>query len=448
MKKLSSIPAAPQALPLVGHLLPLLRNPTAFLDSLPAYGDMVKIRVGPFSMVVLCDPGLTHQVLLDDRTFDKGGPIYDRAREVSGNGIGTSHHDEHRRLRRLVQPSFHPSRLPGYAETMTACIDETASSWRSGQVLDVPAEMMAITSKIAIATLFSGALSQGELDKLLDASMTLLAGFYRRMFLVPPLDRLPLPSNRAYTRARNHLHEVCGQIIAQRRVDGTDHEDLVSALLAAHDVETDGRGMTDAEIIDTIVAILLAGIENTASALAWSLDFLAQHPQVERQLHAEVDTVLNGAAATYADLHHLEFTNRVITETLRLRPPAWFFTRTVTADTHLGGHFLPAGTNVAYSPYLIHHRHDLHNAPEDFDPDRWDPQRPQPHRHAMIPFASGARKCPGDTFAMAEATLALASITARWQLEHAPGIERRPALSLTLKHRALPMRTRPRTVVR
>jgi cytochrome P450 len=196
------------------------------------------------------------------------------------------------------------------------------------------------------------------------------------------------------------------------------------------------------------VAILLAGIENTASALAWALDFLAQHPEIERQLHTEVDTVLDGAAATHADLPRLEFTNRVINETLRLRPPAWFFTRTVTADTRLGGHFLPAGTNVAYSPYLIHHRPDLHHAPEDFDPGRWDPQRPQPHRHAMIPFASGARKCPGDTFAMAEATLALATITARWQLEHAPGIQRRPALSLTLKHRALPMRTRPRFVAR
>ncbi|WP_413760693.1 cytochrome P450 [Streptomyces sp. MMBL 11-3] len=446
MKKSQSIPTAPRALPLVGHLLPLVRNPTLFLDSLPAHGDMVKIRVGPFSMVVLCDAGLTHQVLLDDRTFDKGGPIYDRAREVSGNGIGTSHHDEHRRLRRLVQPSFHSSRLPGYAETMTACIDEAVSSWRAGQILDVPTEMMAITSKIAMATLFSGALSREELDKLLDAGMTLLAGFYRRMFLIPPLDRLPLPGNRSYTRARDHIHEVCGQIIAQRRVDGTDHEDLVSALLSAHDVDTDGRGMTDAEIIDTIVAILLAGIENTASALAWALDFLAQHPEVERQVHDEVDTVLSGATATHADLRHLEVTNRVITETLRLRPPAWFFTRTVTADTRLGGHFLPAGTNVAYSPYLIHHRPDLHNRPEDFDPDRWDPRGPQPPRHAMIPFASGARKCPGDTFAMAEATLALATITARWRLEHAPGTERRPALSLTLKPRALPMRTWPRTV--
>ncbi|WP_225625950.1 cytochrome P450 [Streptomyces werraensis] len=444
MKSLHSIPTAPKALPLVGHLAPLLRDPIAFLSTLPTYGDLVKIRLGPFPMVVVCDPDLTHQVLLDDRTFDKGGPMYDRAREVSGNGIGTSMHAEHRRLRRLVQPSFHPFRLPGYAQTMTACIDETTASWRPGQVLDVPGEMMAITSKIAIETLFSNTLPRDELDRLLDAGMTLFAGFYKRMFLVPPLDRLPSPGNHSYTRARDHLHETCRRIIAQRRIDGTDHDDLLSALLTAQDGETDGRGMTDAEIIDTIVAILLAGIETTAAALAWALDLLAQHPETERRLHAEVDTVLNGAPATHADLSRLQFTNRVITETLRLRPPVWFFTRTVTADTRLGGHFLPAGTSVAYSSYLIHHRPDLHDAPEDFDPDRWDPERPQPPRHSLIPFAAGARKCPGDNFAMAEATLALATISARWRLEHAPDTQRRPALSITLRPRKLPMVVRGR----
>ncbi|MFE2337380.1 cytochrome P450 [Streptomyces coelicoflavus] len=446
MKNLQSIPTAPKALPLVGHLMPLLRNPTAFLSSLPAYGDLVKIRLGPFPLVVVCDPVLTHQVLLDDRTFDKGGPMYDRAREVSGNGIGTSMHAEHRRLRRLVQPSFHPFRLPGYAQTMTGYIDEATASWQPGQVLDVPDEMMSITSKIAIATLFSNTLPRNELDRLLDAGKTLFAGFYKRMFLVPPLDRLPTPGNRAYARARDSLHLTCGQIIAQRRADGTDHDDLLSALLAARDVETDGQGMTDEEIIDTIVAILLAGIETTASALTWALDLLAQHPKVERRLHDEVDTVLNGAPATHADLPHLRFTNRVITETLRLRPPAWFFTRTVTTDTRLGGHFLPAKTSVAYSSYIIHHRSDLHDQPEDFDVDRWDPEHPQPPRNSLIPFAAGARKCPGDNFAMAEATLALATITTRWRLEHALGAKRRPALSITLRPRKLPMRPRPRAV--
>ncbi|WP_262041697.1 cytochrome P450 [Streptomyces sp. Isolate_219] len=129
----------------------------------------------------------------------------------------------------------------------------------------------------------------------------------------------------------------------------------------------------------------------------------------------------SGNPATHADLPRLELTERIIFETLRLYPQGWFLTRTVTHDTHLGGHPLPAGTSLAYSPYLIHHRPDLYTDPESFDPDRWDPKRPQPPRHAFIPFATGARKCIGDTFAMAEATLALATITARWRLKHLPG---------------------------
>ncbi|ANZ14770.1 Cytochrome P450 [Streptomyces noursei ATCC 11455] len=115
-----SIPTAPRARPCVGHLVPLLWDPLAFLNSLPAHGKLVRIRLGPFALVVICDPELTHQVLIDDRLFDKGGPLIGRLREVPGDGAATCPHSAHRRLRRLAQPAFHPARLPGYAEPMTA----------------------------------------------------------------------------------------------------------------------------------------------------------------------------------------------------------------------------------------------------------------------------------------------------------------------------------------
>ncbi|MFH8680802.1 cytochrome P450 [Streptomyces lydicus] len=119
--------------------------------------------------------------------------------------------------------------------------------------------------------------------------------------------------------------------------------------------------------------------------------------------------------------------------------------RTVTQDTQLGRHPLPAGTSLAYSPYLIHHRPDLYTDPDTFDPDRWDPRRPQPPRNAFISFATGARKCIGDTFAMAEATLALATITARWRLKHLPGHHRtRPVLEASIGPGELRMRPTPR----
>ncbi|MFD7491118.1 cytochrome P450 [Streptomyces sp. NPDC059832] len=245
--------------------------------------------------------------------------------------------------------------------------------------------------------------------------------------------------------AHTRLRHTCDLLIAERRADGTDHGDLLSALVAARDLEDGGRGMTDAEISDTILTVFLAGTETTASTLAWALDLLARHPEIEQRLHTEVDTVLRGNPASHADLPRLELTERIITETLRLYPSAWFLTRTVTHDTHLGGHPLPAGTSVAYSPYLIHHRPDLHTDPETFDPDRWDPQRPQAPRNAFIPFATGARKCIGNTFAMTEATLALATITARWSLKHLPGQPPvRPVLGASFGPGRLRMHATPR----
>lgn len=444
MKSVTGIPPASRALPVLGHVVPLLRDPLAFLTSLPAHGDLVHIRLGPFPMIVICDPELTHQALLADGVFDKGGPLFDRAREVVGDGLASCPHSAHRRLRRLAQPAFHPARLPGYAQIITSSVEEVTGSWSAGQILDVPAEMTRITSQVAASALFSGSLPPDEVGQLQDDIRTIVGGFLQRMFLIPPLDRLPLPRNRSFERARARLRHTCEQVIAQRRADGTDHGDLLSALIAAHDPEYGDRGMTDAEISDTVNTFFVGAIETTASLLAWTLDLVSGHPQIERRLHDEIDAVLDGAPPVHADIPRLPLTGHVLTEALRLRPPGWFITRTVTEDTRLGGHLLPAGTTVVYSPYIIHHRPDLYDQPETYDPDRWNPDRPQPPRNALIPFAAGARKCIGDTFAMTEATLTLASTMARWRLEHLPGHQTRPALSAALRPRELRMRAIPR----
>ncbi|MEU8761766.1 cytochrome P450 [Streptomyces sp. NPDC048659] len=443
MKDFRSIPTAPRALPLLGHVVPLLRDPLAFLTALPALGELVRVRLGPIGVVVICDPELTRQALLDDRTFDKGGPLYDRLREVIGNGVISCPHQDHRRLRRLSQPAFHPGRLPDYARAMTDRTRETTDTWRPGQVLDVPAEMLRVSAAIATATLFSDALSPAAHGRLLGDVTTVVQSLYRRMLMVPPLDRLPLPGNRAHLGARTRLHTAVEEVIAARRADPTDYGDLLSALVAAHDPEDpeEGRpGMSGTEIVDTVVSFFLAGIESTAATLTSALDLLARHPEVERRLHAEVDAVLDGAPATHEDLPRLPLTGRIVTETLRLRPPGWFFTRAVTADTELGGHRLPRGTSVAYSPYLIHHRPELYPDPTRFDPDRWDPERPQPPRHAFLPFALGARKCVGDAFSMIETSLVLATVASRWRLESVPGHPGRLAPSVTLEMRDLRLR--------
>jgi len=432
----------PGALPLIGHAIPMLRDPLTFLSSLPAYGELAWIRVGPFRVAVLCDAELTRQVLLDDRVFDKGGLLVERGREVVGNGVGTCPHAEHRRQRRLIQPAFHPSCFPGYALVMTEQIGAVADSWRSGQTIDVLAEMLKITSATTARTMVAArALEPDALGEIIDDFSVILAGMYRRMFVPPPLDRIPTPGKIRYDRARARLRRTLGQVIADYRSTGVDGGDILSTLIRSGD---GGDGPSDAEIVDEMVTLFLAGTESTASVLAWAWHTLGQRPDLEERLHVEVDRVLAGTGPSFAALPALELTNHIITETLRLYPPGWLFTRITTEDTHIGGHPVPAGTTVVYSPYLIQHS-QLYDDPERFDPDRWDSQlAPPPPRGAFVAFSAGPRKCLGDSFAITEATLALAAIASRWRLRPIPGQVVRATVDTTLRPRGLRMRVEER----
>lgn len=446
MRTGSTVAAAPGALPLLGHTLSLLRDPLRFLTSLSAHGDLVRIRIGRIEAIVVCTPELVRQILLKDRIFDKDGPFHDRSREALGDGLATCPHRSHRRQRRLTQPAFHPARLPSYAQVMTKQITEVTASWQDGQVLDVLPEMMTLTARTAVETMFSDALPRAALSAVLDDFNTILATIYTRVLIPPPLDRLLVVTNRRYDRARARLRRIIGRVITDRRASGVDRGDLLSTLLTARD-PADRQGLSDTEIVDQVITFFLAGSETTATTLAWAVHLLAGHPEVERRLHAEVDAVLAGAVARFDDLPKLELTSGVVTETLRMYPPAWILARATTTDTHLGGHPLPAGSLLFYSPYLLHHRPDLYPNPENFDPDRWtDGHRAPPAREAFIPFAGGARKCIGDTFAVTEITLALATLATRWRLCLLPGRHVHPARAVLLQPRGLQMRATLRSL--
>lgn len=445
------VPVAPGGLPLLGHLLPLLRDPLAFLTSLPEHGRLVRIRLGSAAAIVVCDPELTRQVLVDDRTFDKGGPMFIRLREVLGDGLVTCPHSRHRRQRRLIQPGFHRDRLPSYARAMTANIDAVTASWRDEQILDIHQELTNFTLTTLTDAVFSDALPPAVFQQTVDDISTVLAGCYRRMIMPQLWNRLPTPANRRYYQAISRLHQAVSYAIGERRAGSTDSGDLLSTLLESRipldqEITGHGSGMTDTEISDQVVTFFLAGTETTATTLAWTMLTLAQHPEIEKQIHAEVDTVLDGSPAGWEHLPKLQYTNRVVTETLRMYPPGWIVTRTAATDTSLGGHPIPAGTTIIYSPYHIQRRADLYSDPERFDPDRWDPlKRPQPPRSGFIVFGGGARKCIGDVFGIAEAVLAVATITARWNLHLLPGQQTRPAASVSLNPPHLRLRVSART---
>ncbi|MFI1801183.1 cytochrome P450 [Streptomyces sp. NPDC020379] len=441
-----TLATAPGAWPLLGHAFLLARRPFQFVASLPAHGDLVRIRLGPHEAYVVCHPDLVHQALVEDRVVDKGGPFYDRLREVAGNGLGTCQATDHRRQRRLVQPAFRRDRMPGYATIMSEETTALIADWHDDQVLNVPAAMDRLTTAVIARCLLGASADPGtdasELFAVYRSVDAVSSGISRRVMVpVPMIGKLPTPGNRHFTQAQAHLRQLTETLIADYRSAGVDHADLLSMLLAAPD--GDDQGLSDTEIHDQVITFLLAGTETTASVLSWAWHLIGTHPHIQHQLQTETDTVLGGRPAHHSDLPALELTGRIVNETLRLYPPAWMTTRTTTTDTLLGGHALPAGTTLIYSAYQIHRRADLFPDPDRFDPDRWQ-STGNPPKGTWIPFGGGARKCIGDTFALTQITLTLATIAAHWQLQPIPGKQVRPARRATLTPRELSMRLHQR----
>ncbi|MEU7133709.1 cytochrome P450 [Streptomyces sp. NPDC046261] len=432
---------APGALPLLGHFPQLARDPLRFLGSLPAHGDLVEVRA-PFQRVyVLCHPALAQQALTDGRTFDRTGPVFDRVRAEMGNGLATCSHAAHRRQRLMVQPAFRRERLGRYAEVMREEIPVLMRGWRPGQVVDMVDAMFTLTTSVAVRTLFSSRVDARTTAGLRECLDTFLRGVYRRN-LLPFTTVLPTPANRRYTRALDRWRLYVRRIVDEaRRTQGTGPDDLLSWLLAARD-ETD-TGLSEQELHDQIAVLVLAGAETTSGALAWAWHLLAAHPGAEARLHAEVDAELRGGSAGLEDLPRLAHTARVVKETLRLYPPAWIIPRTVTRETALAGRALSAGALLLFSPYVLHRRADAFPEPHRFLPERWQPEaadRPAALRTAFLPFGAGPTKCVGESFALTEACLAVASIAARWRPRPVPGVTVRPAPRTVLAPETLPMR--------
>ncbi len=424
---------APGALPLVGHSAQLLWRPLRFLTSLPRHGDLVRVRLGPRVVYVPCHPEIFRHVFKNDHIYDKGGPYYDRARDVVGNSLVTSRWAEHRQQRKIMQPSFDHSRVGRYASLMTEEADTMMTTWRPGDIVDVARAMESHTQRVTTRALFGMPADHHAVVEMERSLPILVEGVYRRM-LVPPgiLSLFPSRTNRRYNRARARIWRLTEEIIHEGRRQSTHQDGLLSALLCAHSEETDEL-LTNQEIFDQVVIVLLAGTETTAKTLGFTFYLLAKHPDVEDRVHREIDAALAGRSPTFEDLAQLTYTRQVITESLRLYPPTWIFTRVTTAADELAGHQLPKGATLLLSPYLLHRDPSVFPNPESFDPDRWRPDKARTTpRGAMLAFGMGSRKCIGDQFALTEATLTMATIAARWRLRPPAGMTLRPTPRATL----------------
>jgi cytochrome P450 len=388
---------------------------------------------------------------MDPHTFDKGGPLYDRLGKLMGDGLVTCRQPTHRDKRRLLQPGFRPSHVAAYTDLVTEEAESVCEGWQAGRDVPVTEAMMTLTTRVISRVLLSDSLDDTTTAQVRDCLTDVVRGlFLRTVVPIDTLFRLPTPANRRYRRALSRLHAIIDTAIAERR-RGTDRDDVLGTLLAATRGDDRAAAITDREVHDHLITLLLTGVEAPALCLADAFSLLARHPEAERRLHAELDAVLPGGRRPGPDdLPDLVYTRCVVSETLRHSSPGWLFTRVATRETELAGCRLPKGSTVLYSPYLLHHDPSSFPDPERFDPDRWLPGRPTAEqRRAMMPFSAGNRKCLGDEFAMVEATLALATIAGLRRLRHLPGyVEQTPRPAITLGPRSLVMACAARSPVR
>ncbi|MEU6840683.1 cytochrome P450 [Streptomyces sp. NPDC046716] len=440
-------PPAPGGAPLVGHAWNLLRDPLAFLTSLRDGGEVVRIRLGPKNAVAVNAPELVER-LLRSPDYLVGGALWDTLGVLLGQGVATSNGARHRRQRRALQPAFRPDRIAEYGVLMAEEAQRTADGLRPGQTVDIAGEMFRTATRTAARSLLCIEALDERAERLCTALGTVFDGMYRRMILsVGPLYRLPLPANRRFERALADLHRLVDEIIAERRdarASGDNAEALLTTLLQARD--ENGELVTEQEVHDQVIALLVAGGENVAKTLAWTLQLLAEHPEHERRLYEEVESVTGGRPVAFGDLKELAYMRNLITESMRIRPAAWIFTRVAAVDTELGGYRIPAGTDIFYSPYAMQRDPRSFEDALDFDPDRWLPERrTRAAQVAHQPFGTGNRKCPGDHYSMTELALTLGTLVAKWRFVRVPETDSTPRLGITLQPRNAALRVEART---
>jgi cytochrome P450 len=439
------VPPKPRVpgLPLLGHLLQFRRDRFGLLvDIGKEERDLVSMRMGFFGILMASSGRLAHEILVEKAdAFIKSRGLSVFAKPLLGDGLLTSEHDVHKRQRRMMAPVFAHKRITSYGDVM---VDKTlASAVAIGKKseTDLADEMMRLTLEIVGKTLFDAELA-GEASAVGEAltfAMQQMMDSMVRMVPTPPA--VPTPGNLKLRHAIRRLDEVVYGMIRERRASGVDRGDMLGMLLATRDAD-DGTGLSDREVRDQAMTIMLAGHETTANTLAWSFYLLGRHPEVREGLEREIDTVLAGRAPTVADLPSLPYSLAVIKEAMRLYPPAYMLGRRATRELTIGDARVEKGQVVIVNVVGIHRRRDAFPDPERFDPERFTPEREKAlPPQGYMPFGAGPRICIGNHFALMEGQLLLATLAQklRFDLVSKEPVDTEPLVTLRPKG-GLPVR--------
>ncbi len=430
----AAIPQGPRGGRVMGNMREFNSDSLKFIERCAReFGDVVLTRFLYVPALFLFNPEHIEYVLAaGSKNFIKPAslrsPFFHR---LVGNGLVTSEGDFWRRQRRLAQPAFHHQRISSYGETMVEYTERMLSTWSAGQTLDAHEQMMTLTRAVVAKTLLSADVSADSRD-IDEALSRIVQPFAAQATLKWILDnRLPTPAHLRFNRDVRKIDRFVYRLIQERRASREDTGDLLSMLLGAQD--EDGSGMTDKQLRDELMTIFLAGHETTALALTWAFYLLAENPQAEAKLAAELEEVLGGRAPTVEDMPRLRYAEWVVKESMRLYPPAWGLGRECVRECEVGGYRVPVGMQIFAFQWVVQRDPRWFADPLDFRPERWgEESASRLPKYAYFPFGGGPRLCIGNYFATMEAVLILSTVARRFRLRLAPGpeVELMPAMSL------------------
>lgn len=431
-----SIPG-PSGLPLVGSLLELRSKGLLqfYLEAWQEYGDVARFQMGPMTIYQFVRPEHIQHILVKNQDNYVKGFSHDKLRVPLGLGILTNEGESWRQQRRLMAPTFTPKAVTRFAGLMLAETDRMLERWQArpaGEPLAINLEMMRLAMSIISRSMFD--IDIGEEFAGAGQALTFILEFAnkRTISLIDPPLFLPTPLNQGLKRSLKTLDDFLYGIIAERRQKPAAG-DLLSLLMHARDPDT-GQTMSDAQLRDEMLIIFFAGHETTATLLTWTWALLSQHPDVEGELHAELQRVLGGRSPTLDDVDALPYTRMVLDEVLRLYPPVAITARDAVEDDDIDGYPISAGSMVTLNPYLTHRHPEFWEKPEAFYPEHFSPEHVEARpRYAYFPFGAGPRVCLGKHFALLEAMLALGEIAQRYRLRLVPGQSVAPIWSGTLR---------------
>lgn len=427
------LPPGPRGHPILGVMPEFNRDTLGFITRCRDYGDVVRARFFYVTAYFLYHPDdIEYVVSTNARNFVKSMSLRSNFfQRLVGNGLLTSEGEMWKRQRRLAQPAFHRERISGYGDVMVDYAQRMIAMWRAGEVRDIHRDMMRLTLEIVVRTLFNADVSQ-DADKVGRALSEIVKPFASQATIKWILDnRLPTDAHRRFHREAQKIDDIVYRIIADRRASGLDQGDLLSMLLEAHD--EDGSQMTDKQLRDEVMTLFLAGHETTALTLSWTWYLLAQNPLVEQKFHDELDDVLGGRLPTLEDLPRLKYTDMIAREAMRLYPPAYGLGREAIEECEIGGFRVPRKTQIFMFQWATQRDPRFFPEPEAFQPERWTEEfAGSLPKYAYFPFGGGPRFCIGNTFAMMEIVLVLATIGQRFRLPLAPDhpVSILPAMSL------------------